>query len=317
MTYSIVAYRIMLLSAFALLINTVNCSHAPSEHDEQEFTELIGDYFSQPFPSTTPVRFAPGVFQATSTWFWHGAPFFSPDRQEMYFVKLHEDGPMPIQFTEQVDGRWTMPRTPSFALDSDENNPVISPDGQRIYFVSIRQGKRIFTADRSGNGWTEPTPVSIPYSATSDLGWQFSLTNDGSIYFELWIDGNPNQLDLYCSRFVDGAYTVPESLGPGINSDSNDFCPFVDPDEDFLIFVSQRPGGYGLSDLYITFRNPDSTWGDLVHPEPPINTSNPDLWPYIPYDGSVLFFVSWRTGDEGFNPYWVDVDIIDTWRPNR
>ncbi|MFC1540136.1 hypothetical protein ACFL41_01450 [Gemmatimonadota bacterium] len=317
MTYSTATLWIMLLSAFALLINTGNCSPAPSEPDEQQFTDLTGDWFSQPLPGMSPERFAPSIFRATLEWFWHGAPFFSPDREEMYYVKYNVDHTIQIQFTEQVDGRWTLPRIPSFAVESGENNPVISPDGQRIYFISIRSGKQLFTAERTGNGWTEPVPVVIPIPASMELGWQFSLANNGTLYFGLWDDGDPGQLDLYYSRFIDGAYTTPESLGPGINSDSNDFCPFVDPEEDFLIFVSQRPEGFGMSDLYITFRNSDETWGELVHPGAPINTSVSDVWPYIPYSGNVLFFVSTRSGDEGFNPYWVDAGIIDTWRPNH
>ncbi|MFC1530356.1 hypothetical protein ACFL6R_06540 [Gemmatimonadota bacterium] len=309
------ARRLLLSASLILLITAVNCNPAPSEPDEQQFTDLTGDWFSQPLPGLTPVRFSLPPFRATSEWFWHGAPFFSPDGDEMYYVRYNVDGPVQIQFTEQVDGRWTMPRTPSFAMEDSENNPVISPDGQRIYFVSMRAGKQILTAERSGTGWTEPEPLNIPNPAGLEIGWQFSLADDGTLYFELWDGGDPSQLDLYCSELVDGSYTTPVSLGPGINSDSNDFCPFIDPEEEFLIFVSQRPEGFGLSDLYIAFRNPDETWGEPVHPGAPFNTSNPDVWPYIPYDGNVLFFVSGRAGDEGFNPYWVDAAIIETWRP--
>lgn len=301
--------------AATLLIIAVNCASAPTGSDEQEFTDLTGDFFGQPMPGLTPVRFAPGVFLATSEWFWHGAPFFSPDLQEMYFVRYNVDGPMQIQFTEQVDGLWTMPRRPSFAQDNEENNPFISADGERIYFVSTRQGKQIYTAVRDGGGWTEPEPLGIPYPAGAYPGWQFSITRDGTVYFDMQTGGEGATYDIYRSRPVDGTYTTPESLGPGINSDAHDFAPFVDPDEEFLIFTSQREGGYGYSDIYICFRASDDTWSELIHPGPPVNSEASDVWPYIPWGGSQLFFVSRRDGDEGSNPYWVDVAIIETWRP--
>lgn len=60
---------------------------------------------------------------------------------------------------------------------------------------------------------------------------------DGTLYFSSDRDGT-GVLHIYRSRFVDGRYTDPEKLGPEINSEFNDYQPYVSPDEKILLFAS-------------------------------------------------------------------------------
>lgn len=80
--------------------------------------------------------------------------------------------------------------------------------------------------------------------------------------------------------------------------------PLPAPDESYLIFKSDRPGGLGGLDGYITFRSPAGGWGSPRLIPPPINTSGGDDVGDVSPDGRFLFF-SRREGKE-MDIYWVD-----------
>jgi len=111
--------------------------------------------------------------------------------------------------------------------------------------------------------------------------------------------------------------SMPENLGAVINTDAEEWGPYVDPDEDFLIFTSNRPGGFGLHDLYISFRNADGSWSEPQNMGNTINSSNDDASPLISPDGNYLFYLTKKEGDLVLNPYWVDAQIIENFRPGE
>jgi hypothetical protein len=84
----------------------------------------------------------------------------------------------------------------------------------------------------------------------------------------------------------------------------------MDPDERFIIFASNRPGGYGYHDLYISTRNPDNTWNAAVNLGPVINSSSGEASPYITPDGLYFFYTTEKPGDLGYNPYWISAEYI-------
>jgi hypothetical protein len=116
---------------------------------------------------------------------------------------------------------------------------------------------------------------------------------NGNLYFNG--GRNASNSDIYVSRLVDGRYTTPENLGPGVNSDAGDFHPFIAPDETFLLFDSQREqGSFGGNDLYISRRAEDGSWSDAENLGPAVNTASGDLRPFVTGDGKYLFFASSR-----------------------
>ena len=60
-------------------------------------------------------------------------------------------------------------------------------------------------------------------------------------------------MDLYRSRLVSGKYTEAENLGDAINTEFDEFEAFIDPNEEFLIFMAGgRPDGLSGFDLFIS-----------------------------------------------------------------
>jgi WD40 repeat protein len=169
---------------------------------------------------------------------------------------------------------------------------------------------------KDGDRWSDPVPVDIP-NLFGGVGNQLSITKDGTIYFDMSESVTYDvPYDLYRSRLVNGEYGEPENLGAAINTDDYyEYAPFIDPDEDFIIFVSDRPGGFGGHDLYISFQDPDGSWTEPRNIGDTVNSSAGETIPYVSPDGKYFFFISRRAGDRGYNPYWVDAQIIEDLRP--
>jgi hypothetical protein len=110
---------------------------------------------------------------------------------------------------------------------------------------------------------------------------------------------------------LNGIYQQPENLGNAINSDELDYMPFIDPNEKYLIFKSNRSEGRGL---YISF-NDNGTWSHAMNMGDLINQNTyGSLWPYVTLDEEYFFFCAGLAQDVAFNPYWVRTSIIDSLR---
>jgi len=132
------------------------------------------------------------------------------------------------------------------------------------------------------------------------------FSSDGlEIYVVSLRPGGQGGSDLWVLRrsFVDEEWGPLENLGPAVNSPDRDSGASISADGLTLFFRSQRPGGYGPEDIYVTTRpTKDAPWGQAVAMEPPVNSSSWDGWPCISADDLELYFSSGRSG--GFGPYY-------------
>lgn len=295
----------------------------PDAPDPLDLTPLTGAYLGQDPPGALPMRFAPDILLANNAWCWISPPKFSPDGREMVFTKYVNGDPDTkhlYAMQRMANDRWTSPREVPFGggaeTELDDSHAAFSIDGSRLFFLSRRPGGPFFFVTKDGDRWSDPVPVNVP-NLSGGVGNQLAITRDGTIYFEMSDSATYDvPYDLYRSRSVNGEYGEPENLGAAINTDDHyEYAPFVDPDEDYIIFASDRPGGFGGNDLYISFKNPDGSWTEPRNMGDTINSSAGDTIPYVSPDGKYFFFISRREGDQGYNPYWVDAQIFDHLRP--
>lgn len=128
---------------------------------------------------------------------------------------------------------------------------------------------------------------------------------------------NPNSpFDIYCISYNYSKYNEPENLGENINSDYWETSVFVDPDETYLIFESNRPGGYGQTDLYISFKDADNDWTKAINMGETVNSAACEGSPFVSADGLYLFFNSDRIQQFNRNPYWMSAEIIYSLKQN-
>ncbi|MHC4331939.1 MAG: TolB family protein, partial [Planctomycetota bacterium] len=70
----------------------------------------------------------------------------------------------------------------------------------------------------------------------------------------------------------------PTNLGPTVNSSAGDTSPSISADGLELYFSSDRPGGYGLDDIYVMTRaTTEDDWGEPVNLGPLVNSSTADI----------------------------------------
>jgi Tol biopolymer transport system component len=110
----------------------------------------------------------------------------------------------------------------------------------------------------------------------------------------------------------------PINLGSNVNSSANEYDPGISSDGLELYFHSERPGGYGSLDIWVTRRSTTKEeWGETVNLGSTVNSSTLDTCPSISPDGLALYFSSYRSGGSGKYDLWVTKRSTreDPWGP--
>ena len=278
------------------------------------FPELRGAYLGEPEPEGEPRRFALGIVSGHGYNSEHSPAVFSPDGAEVFWTEAFR-GPMLGMRLES--GLWSAPEPAPFNSEFGDGEPFFSPDGERLYFLSLRplehggdSGKEnIWYVERGDEGWTEPQPVS-PVVNAFDHHWLVSVSAEGTLYFSSVREGGEGGGDIYRSRMVDGEHQQPENLGPVVNTAGSELTPYIAPDESYLIFASTgHPGAEGDFQFYLSYRNPDGTWLPPLSLAEEMGPISQPLWPSITPDGRFMFFIG-----EG-DIWWMSAEFIERLRP--
>ena len=155
----------------------------------------------------------------------------------------------------------------------------------------------------------EPTLFDEPVNSAG-IEYFSCISADGlEIYIEKPIGGITSlNWDIYVStrETPNDLWSVPVSLGPTVNSSGLDYSACLSSNGLELYFSSDRPGGYGRTDLWFSTRPMRlDPWGPPENLGSPINTSRKDITPWITPDGLELYFSSDRPGGYGVYDFWV------------
>jgi len=113
------------------------------------------------------------------------------------------------------------------------------------------------------------------------------------------------------SAKADFTFGTPTNLGSTVNSTSMDGFPNISTDGLSLSFTSNRPGGLGNWDLWVTTRaTKEDNWGNPVNLEPPVNSSFEEAQPCFSVDGQTLYFGSNRPGGSGEWDLWMTTRVM-------
>ncbi len=277
---------------------------AGADPSPPRFPDLRGPWLGQGDPPPCATPFAPGIVSAR--WGQHSVPTFSPDGTEALWncmIVPRDTGYSTGRTlrTRLVDGRWTYPIPAVFDGVRVEDVPLISPDGTKLYDVARRpdpdgtpQGERIWTWERQGDDWANPSLLADPVNA-KPLHWQFGLDRDHNVYLTLNIPGTLGGSDIYVSRPTDGVHAEPENLGPAINTTADEAFPYITPDGNCLLFGRD-------SDIWLSRRDAAGNWLPATPLSPEVNTEVPELLPTLSPDGRALFFL------RNWGVYWIDAE---------
>jgi len=268
-------------------------------YSQDEFPVLQGPYMGQEPPGMVAEPFAAGIISKEG---WELDGVFSPDMKEFYFAldRGTDDksfSPKVIGFRQQ-NNVWKkyieFPRTGEITF---------SPDGKRMYMA---KGYK----DRIGNGWSERRSIG-PMFDRKDFGiMRLSVSAKGTYVFDDYINGV-----IRISRIEYGERQVPKKIGPVVNTGEWTAHPFIASDESYMIWDSEREGGYGETDLFIRYRQNDGSWGPAINMGDKVNSNKDDFYASVTPDGKYILF-NRSTNEKGnIDIYWVDAQIIDTLRP--
>lgn len=181
-----------------------------------------------------------------------------------------------------------------------EYSPLLGDDGNTLIFTSNRSTddyqvksstnyEDIYITHRAGSGWDTPQKIS-PNINIKFNDAAASLSADGKTLFLYYEEGAG---DIYTSTFEGGAWTKPVPLNKNINTPlfwETSAC--ISADGKKLYFTSNRPGGMGELDIYVSELDAKGQWGKAVNLGPTINTPFHEDSPFIHHDGKTLYFSS-------------------------
>ena len=257
--------------------------------------------FDPAAPPAVPEILAPGV---VSLGHHEHHLSLSPDGRVLLFVmadkfrKHHV-----IVEMNRIGGEWNAPEVAAFSGTYSDFAPAYSPDGGYLLFCSnrpIAEGEdqpgdfNIWKVALEGKRWGKPEPLPFPVNDDSPE-YNPAVAASGNIYFQ---DHDEGGADLYLARKIEGGYALPEKLPAEINSPYPEIGPWINSDETLLLFSSERPGGLGGMDLYLSRRKPGGPWLSAVNLGSPVNTPFGEAIPTLSPDGRVLFYV----GFQGLDP---------------
>ena len=269
----------------------ISTSASPS-YGEGVFPELRGPLMGQTPPGRTAEPFALGVISKAG---WELGGVFAPGMKEFYFTTRKAPGERPtvIGYREE-DDVWEQ-----FIEFTRVGQVSFSPSGERMHMAD---GYR----DRRAGGWSERHSLG-PIFDRADWGiMRLSASSEGTYVFDDYMNET-----IRISSVEDGVRSAPKPMSTVVNSGQWTAHPFIAPDESYLIWDSEREGGFGDSDLYISFRQDDGSWGPAMNMGPEVNSEQDDFFASVTPDGNYILFNRTIVEPTNIDIYWVDAHVIE------
>lgn len=191
----------------------------------------------------------------------------------------------------------------------DEYWPFITPDGKKLFFTRTnltktdkgvkRREENIFQTHVDGDSWKRLEKLPKHINSLENEGAQ-CITQDGkTMFFTVCktTSGHQGDCNLYYTQWKSKRWELPQKLPSPVNTPFKETQPSISYDGRTLFFSSDRPGGEGGMDIWVTRMNEDSVWAHPVNLGAVVNTRLNEESPFIHPDNKSLYFSS--TGHPG------------------
>ncbi len=186
-----------------------------------------------------------------------------------------------------------------FSQGSFNENPAVSFDGNTIVYTERRGIVNAIMYSRKIRGkWQPPVEITSQLKAGEDCS-SCSLNSDGTLlllYKTDNFDGN-----IYYAENINGTWTPIKKLNRNINTKFYESHAAISPDGRKLYFTSNREGGIGGLDIYVSQKDTLNDWGPAKNLGNKINTVFNEDTPFITLNDSLLYFSS--EGHSGMGGY--------------
>ncbi|NMM49655.1 TolB family protein [Marinigracilibium pacificum] len=230
----------------------------------------------------------------------HIAPALRGDGSAMIYTSSYSPSlKLELMYSEKTSSGWSKAE-PIEVINATQNLNFIGGyslafDGESVFFTSSRGsgfgGYDMYEVDKQGGYWMKPRNLGKPINSELNEGSP-SISPDGrTIYFmrcEEMDNVSGSGCKLMMAQRRGGTYWHDPTPMPDHINVGNSMNPRILSDNQTLIFSSDRPGGKGGMDLYLT-RYEDGVWTDPVNIDA-INTAGDDLYADVPGKGDVIYF---------------------------
>ncbi|MBI9065976.1 MAG: PD40 domain-containing protein [Salinivirgaceae bacterium] len=180
----------------------------------------------------------------------------------------------------------------------DNYNPAVSGDGKSMIFTANQKEKDdlgefylkvVYSSTFDGYVWSKPKDISEEIGSD---GYYIScyLSYDGNLLLLFRDDyGNGN---IYFSEKDGRSWGEIQKFPKQISSKDNEWHASISKDGNILYFSSDRAGGIGGTDIYMSVKDTKGRWGDPVNLGEVINSQFLEDYPFITDDGNTLYFAS-------------------------
>ena len=199
------------------------------------------------------------------------------------------------------DTTWALPFGVS-SLNTKGNDAAvaISPDGQTLFSFDSDETNTgdLYYSKLSGSQWSRPLKLNKNINSEYWEG-SCSISSDGRfLYFSSERPGGYGGIDLYVSEKINGDWGVAKNLGPMVNTELNEDCPFIHTDGITLFFSSEAHKSIGGYDIMFSVRK-DNNWISPISMGIPLNTTENDKFYVINAKSDMGYFSSERVGGKG------------------
>jgi hypothetical protein len=222
----------------------------------------------------------------------------APDGHCFFFTRDPKGGTLVMH---RQGRNWGPPKPAPF----QGREAIFSPDGHCLF---TRDGD-IWLLERESEAWLPPRRLPHPVN-TGAYEYYASATRGGIIYFSRY---EKKRARIYEGiRDAQGNWQVTPLPSPVNQSHADNYHPFISPRGDYLLFNSDRVGGRGGTDLYISRRDARGTWQKPINLGKQINSPLRDICPVLSPDEKILFFSrSWDKGGRWYGDiYWVEARFL-------
>ena len=211
-------------------------------------------------------------------------------------------------FESSYDGKeWSESKALVGSINTRQNEGAqnISQDGQWLIFTGCNFPDGFGSCDLyisylTYDGWS--TPENLGNLINTET-WESapSLSPDKrDLYFTSRRSGGYGGSDIYVSRRMpNGRWSMPQNLGPEVNTIGDESAPFIHADNQTLYFTSNGHLGYGGDDLFVSKKLPGEKWSTAQNLGYPINTIENEGSIFIAANGSTAYYASDRSDSRG------------------
>lgn len=177
---------------------------------------------------------------------------------------------------------------------NQEYFPYLTPDGKYLAFTRMQNNQEdVYIAEKIDSGFTIATSFGKNINSYENEGAE-TMNAEGSILFFTScnkLDGF-GSCDIYYSQKTNNNWSDPKGIGKPINTAAWEAQPSFSSDAKAMYFSSNRAGGFGGRDIWVSYLDENMKFGDPLNLGPNINTKFDDQCPFIHADNQTLYFTS-------------------------